>query len=264
MDNLAALLGLRVLVTRPAHQAVSLISALNQASATPLLLPVTTIIPTINDPSVGAALQQYEQANSIIFTSSNAVRNAILAINKANKSWPPVQSVFAIGPATCHSLNVSNCNNVIMPDIDFSSEGLLAKSELQHIKDNIIIIFGGANPRPLLATQLQQRGAHVLHAACYMRQPLTAQMDIKQQAELLNKVDIIVCTSNETLLNLIQAFDKGLHNQLFDKEFLVINSHMKTTLKGLGYIKSPIIADNPTDHSIMSALTLWYEEHHHD
>lgn len=264
MKFAAPLSGLRILITRPSFQAENLMFALKDAGATVMHFPVTDIIPTINCPSVMTALAYYETAISYIFTSKNAVDNAICALKQAGKLWPPTATVFAVGPTTREALIISGCENVIIPDQQFNSEGLLARAELQHIKNQTILIFGGENPRPLLANTLQQRGANVFHAACYRRAPLFTNISIAEQATLLHDIDVIVCTSHETLINLFEVFDSNLHNVLFDKEFLVINLSMQSFLAKLGYIKSPILADNPTDSSIMTALTRWYKEDRHD
>lgn len=263
-DNTQQLIGLKVLITRPKHQSVNLLNLLNKAGAIVFQLPVMNIVPTINHASVNDALEQYNHADIIIFTSSNAVTHAKLAIEHAERSWPPSQTILAIGEATRQMLNVSDCNKVIIPENDFSSEGLLNTKELQNIEDKTILIFGGANPRPFLEKQLKARGAQVIHAACYAREALPSQLTANEQMKLLNQIDVVICTSTEIVTNLIHSFDKRFHNQLFDKEFIVTSSRIQATLTASGYLKSPIIADNPTDHSIMSALTFWYEEHHHD
>ncbi|MFN7096570.1 MAG: uroporphyrinogen-III synthase, partial [Gammaproteobacteria bacterium] len=134
----------------------------------------------------------------------------------------------------------------------------------QQINNKTIIIFGGKQPRPLLAEQLQQRGATVIHASCYERLPIVNKLDPSQQIHVLNQVDVIVCTSNDILLNLIHQFDNDFRNRLFDKDFLVFNQQMHAILRQAGYTKSPIFADNPTNHSIMSALTFWYEDYRHE
>ncbi len=253
------LTGLRVLITRPAAQAAPLFHVLKEARAIPFLLPIIGIHSRLDDANLIAALNAYDNADYLIFTSVNAVIHAVTAIKAAKKSWPPSKTIFAIGSATRDHLYSEGCTQVIIPADTFCSENLLNEMASYPICDKLIIIFGGANPKKLLESTLKDWGAQVLHAICYERRPEKIKMNLSEQNNLLDNSDVFLCTSNEILANFLQIFDKELHCRLFKKPFLVVSHEMVQSLKKMGYTKSPIIADNPTDSGIMTALTHWYE-----
>ncbi|NNM59160.1 MAG: uroporphyrinogen-III synthase [Legionellales bacterium] len=254
---------LRVLITRPATQANTLIQMLNEAHAIPRLLPMVAIHSRFDDPSLTLALNAYDAAEYLIFTSVNAVTHAIMAIKQAKKQWPPSKIIFAVGSTTRDCLQDQGCTEVIIPDGKFCSENLLHKIASYPIRDKLMIIFGGAHPRSLLESTLKKQNAQVLHAICYERHQEVIKMDLTQQHELLDSIDVFVFTSDEILVCFMQIICDELHDQLFKKPFLIISRRMHQTLQRMGYTKSPIIADNPTDSGIMAALTHWYEEYHH-
>lgn len=68
------LTGVRVAVTRPAHSAPALADALHAAGADPVRVPLTRILPPVDDAPLRAAADHVEQYDWILFTSSNAVR----------------------------------------------------------------------------------------------------------------------------------------------------------------------------------------------
>ena len=68
------LTGVRVAVTRPAHAAAVLADALRAAGAEPLVVPLTQILPPLEDAPLRAAARHLDRYDWILFTSSNAVR----------------------------------------------------------------------------------------------------------------------------------------------------------------------------------------------
>lgn len=255
---------LRILVTRPRHQAAGLIKQLQQAQALPVLFPVMTIKPLTHTPTLQQALQHYEQADFLIFTSTNAVDCMLPILKNAGKNWPPLSPVLAIGSATKNHLAKNGCRQIITPDQQFSTEGLLQKINTFNMANKTVIIFGGAHPRLLLESSLTQLGATVIHAACYQREALAIDLDINQQLTLLQSIDIILCNSVQTVDYLVAIFTGKARNILFNKHFISASARIAQHLIKLGTTNLPIIADNPDDNSIMSALTLWYKEYHHD
>ncbi|MBY0544883.1 MAG: uroporphyrinogen-III synthase [Gammaproteobacteria bacterium] len=259
----STLKGLSVLITRSFEQSKTLVEKLTQAQAQSRLLPVMTIQPTLNDSSLCRALAIYDKAAFFIFTSVHAVNYAKRAIEREQKMWPPLQPVFAIGAATRERLNAEGCQHVLIPEGRFCSENLIDKIEAQTVVGQNVVIFGGANPRPFLGDTLSLRGLNVLHAACYQREALQFNWSLDEQYALLSGIDVILCASQAGFESLRQNIDVITQTQLMQKTFLVTSLRLKETLLKAGCTKSPIVADNFTDTSIMSALTLWYEEQKH-
>jgi uroporphyrinogen-III synthase len=254
---------LHILVTRPEHQSQALVDRLVQAGALPLCVPSIAIQPLEDNSDLLYAAQQLPRTDIVIFTSANAVRYAVPMIKKHASVWPPSIMTLAIGEGTQRCLAEYGWREVITPTETFNSEALLRLPPLQYPHHKQIVIFCGTHPRPLLAKALTQRQAHVHLAFCYER--VCPNIDITPLLEQLKhgKVDVIISTSNESLLNLFAMF--GSHKTwLLNIPILVISPRMAATLMTLGYSRQPIVAQTATDSSIMAALTQWYEEQHHE
>lgn len=261
----SSLKGLSILIARSLEQSKTLVEKLTQADASPQVLSVMSIQPTLDEPSLVQALSVYDQADFFIFTSVHAVNYAKKAIVRKQKKWPPRQAIFAIGAATRNRLNAEGCQQVRIPEGRFCSENLV-KLLQDHIKANSkasVIIFGGAQPRSFLEEVLSQQGVTVIHAACYRREALQMDWSLDEQYTLLNKVDIIFCASQAGFESLRQNLAVAAQKQFMQKNFLVTSLRLKELLLKAGCIKTPIVADNFTDDSIMLALTRWYEEQKH-
>ncbi len=253
-----------ILVTRPLAQSQGLINLLSEAGAIPFCVPTLEIKPLDDLSSLIDAAKQLSQADIIIFTSTNAVRYAIPLLKSHQPVWPPQVTTLAIGTATRESLLTQGWQNVVIPADSFNSEALLQLPELQQLHDQKIIIFCGLHPRPLLATTLRERQAHIQLAFCYER--FCPDVDIKPLLDQFKqgKVDVIISTSNESLCNLFTLFGEQHKAWLLKTPIVVISPAMAATLASLGYPQTPIVALNASDSGIMAALTLWYEEQHHE
>lgn len=258
INSTLSLAGLNILICRPPRQTQELTSALIEVGAKIRLLPVIDILPVDSDALV-TAIKQQATPDILIFTSANAVIPAKTASLEAGLNWPPTSILIAIGEATANKLKAEDCPEVYFPAM-MSSEGLLDYSLLQQVEDKSISIFGGADPRPLLQQTLCERGARVNYITCYKRLFIQHNLSYKQQEALLNQTDVFIITSVEILQGLIKNFDQSLLHVLWDKVFLIINPRLLEALNAQGYTKLPIIADNPSNTSIIKALTSWYKD----
>ena len=90
--------GLRVVVTRAAHQAEELASLLEERGAEVLLFPVIAIAPPVDPRALELAAKQADRYDWIVFTSANAIHAFLGAL-------PPERSgvhtrIATVGSAT--------------------------------------------------------------------------------------------------------------------------------------------------------------------
>lgn len=161
-----------VLVTRPSRLAAMTLHALRTAGHHAEHLPLLNLTP-LKSPELEAALARYPEADFAIFVSANAAEFGIaaLAANKVNLAGP---RIAAIGSATAAALGAAGLNVDLVPEDGHDSEALLKHPALQDVKGRVILLFRGESEgggRRTIAETLASRGAEVVPATCYRREP---------------------------------------------------------------------------------------------
>lgn len=256
MINSTALHGLKILVTRPVHQAKNLCEGITALGGIPLLFPTVEIVAIEDKTDLIAAMARLGTQDLVIFISANAVTNVM-------PYWPPPAcalnnlAIAAIGFATAHCLAQHKIHTDILPVGACSSEGLLNHPELLHCKAKKVTLFSGAGGRTLLADTLKKRGAEVTQVAVY-RRVLPQHTDVMQNQGLLDGLDIVVSTSVESLQNLLYLTGPAAKRQLLNLPLLVISPRMAAFAHEFGFTRPPILTNGPSDAAILEALKAWY------
>lgn len=161
-----------VLITRPLRQVGNTLEHLRAAGHTVEHLPLLALTP-LDSPELDAALARYRESDVAIFVSANAVEHglAALAARGIQTSGP---KIAAIGTATAQQLRAAGVTVALAPAQGHDSENLLAHPSLQDVKGRLVLIFRGdseSGGRRVLADTLAARGAEVVLATCYRRDP---------------------------------------------------------------------------------------------
>ena len=250
--------GCVVLVSRPLNRAVSLTAKIKDEGGQVILAPMIGTKPIQNQQQFSSLIGRLSDYTSVIFISRNAVEFGVEQIKRQNQALERL-SIYAVGVGSASELKDRGFSNVQTPRRDFSSEGLLQLDELQATSagGTKILIVRGAGGREHLGETLVSRGAEVDYSEMYER----FMPDICITEALSNAgatvPDIGVFTSLEGATNFVDKIrDEGL-DLLFEMPILVVGLRMANEVAKLGFLKAPLIADNPSDEEIIGVLVKW-------
>ncbi|MEM9601553.1 MAG: uroporphyrinogen-III synthase [Pseudomonadota bacterium] len=243
---------LRVLVTRPAHQADAMITRLRLAGHLPLPCP-TLAIEAVDAAPMSTDTGTDERACDIaIFVSTNAVHMAA-GPEPLTRQLDGVSSVFAIGAATAWALHTHGVRAHTPPDGDFRSESLLNHAVFAAVAGKRVCVFKGAGGRSLLADQLRARGAEVDERVVYKRRP-TADSETKHTQNQHFCADVIQVGSNEALDNLVTITPAPMRDRLFTTALIVNSERGKRHAETLGFSARIQVAHPAGDDGQLAAL----------
>jgi len=252
--GIGGLQGLRVMITRPRHQAGDLAQSITDAGGSPYLYPLLSIQPTADVAQLAPVLNHLEHYQLAIFVSPNAVSYGMELIH-AHGGLPLEMRTATVGRSSAqHFRQLSGFEVDYCPQTDFSSEGLLALPELQNVRGQRILIFRGQSGREKLAQTLRERGAQVHYLSVYQRQP--TKCDSHQLAAALRqkKIDIISLTSGEALEHLFTLVEPAL---LAPMAFVVIKPRLAQQLQARGISGEILVTAEASDAGILDTLQQW-------
>ncbi len=246
--------GLRVLVTRPAHQAGHLSDLITAAGGQPIRFPALAIRDLSASPAVQAQLDRLNQYHLAIFISPNAVYFGLAAITRYG-GLPSDIKLATVGKGSAVALEKALGREAdIVPATTYDSEGLLALPALQQVDGQRILILRGEGGRELLAETLRRRGATVDYLEVYRRECPAPE---KRNQGWLEKTDIITITSSEALQNLVSLTAAAHRSQLLAKPLVVVSERTAALAQKLGFCHPALVAERAADEAIVQALIDW-------
>ena len=250
------LAALKVVVTRPAHQADALCAQIEAAGGKPVRFPVLEILEPTDSKPLLELIDRLETFDIAVFISPNAVRKAMNLI-RSRREFPESTKIAAIGRKSAQELKNCGRQADIYPNKRFDSEALLELPEMQDVAGKRIVIFRGDGGREVLADTLKARGAEVEYANAYRRgRPDTDNGEILYLWSR-NELDTILVTSSEGLRNLFDMVGKLGQMWLRNTPLIVGGDSMQQTAQELGFKVDPVVATDPSDEAMMEALLDW-------
>ncbi|MBS0357934.1 MAG: uroporphyrinogen-III synthase [Proteobacteria bacterium] len=249
--KMGLLSNLCVLITRPAHQAQSLVKAIQSLGGKTVLYPTLEIVPIQDLTLIKSIIAELDQYTWIIFTSANAVWQSVPLIKQEWPTLPATLKIAAIGEVTAHCLFESEFPVHAYPKNEGSSERLLDLPELQNVKDEKILIVAGEGGRELLEITLQNRGAQLKKVAVYRRIRPEPILTYEQLEEA--HIDIVISTSEESLVNLCEMIK---NKSLFEWPLLIMSERIKFKAQQLGF-QNILIAEKTSDQGLIDTLCAW-------
>jgi uroporphyrinogen-III synthase len=196
---------LRVLVTRPRHQASALAELLVAAGAEPILIPTIEIVPPASFDALDDSLKELDGFDWLIFTSANAVQ---VFAERAQALGVEVHAkrIAVIGSATARAAREFLGRSPDLVPEHATAEGL-AEALLAYAAGSSMLLVRAAVARDVLPERLKAAGARVRIAEAY-RNVIPAD-SIREIQELFasDPPDAVTFTSASTAQNLHALLD---------------------------------------------------------
>lgn len=247
--------GVRILVTRPAHQANALSQLITEQGGIAVRFPTLAIVASESRLEIQKKLTDLSQFQWLVFISANAVNFALKA-NDGKISANPMPSIVAIGAATAHALQSVGLTVDVMPEQSCDSEGLLALPQMQVLYGQSFLIVRGNSGREDLANTLRSRGAVVEYLEVYNR--TISPVDNQPVLDLLatKTLDVITATSVDVLQNLLIMIGAGARQQLLAIPLVVVSERIRCIAVNMGF-ERVVVTESPSDAAILEAVTTY-------
>jgi len=162
---------MRVLVTRPAAQALEWVDGLRGAGLDAQALPLIDILPVDDAAPLHAAWQALADHALVMFVSPNAAE-CFFAQRPGQAAWPADVPAASPGPGTTRVLRGWGVAQVVEPAADsaqFDSEALWQQLREREWAGRRVLVVRGTSGRDWLADRLREQGAVVSLVCAYRR-----------------------------------------------------------------------------------------------
>jgi uroporphyrinogen-III synthase len=245
--------GVRVLVTRPKHQAENLSRLIEAQGGIAVRFPTLDIVPR-DDDAIKSDLANLGRFQWVVFISVNAVNFALKA-NSGKIGYTESVRFAAVGKSTAQAMKMAGLPVDLMPENGYNSEALLAMPQLQQVEGQNFLIVRGEGGREQLATTLRSRGAAVNYLEVYKR--IIPRIDSSPVMELLaqHRLDVITVTSAEALQNLsLMLGEKNNNNKLLSLiPLVVVSDRIRCIAADMGFNRITV-TDSPNDTAILETV----------
>lgn len=206
---------MRVIVTRPAAQALLWVPRLRALGVDAVSLPLLGIEPASDPAALHAAWGRLDGTALVMFVSANAV-SAFFNARPAAMVWPADCLAGATGPGTSAALRAAGVPDRLIVEPDpagpFDSEALWQRLASRPWAGYRVLVVRGEGGRDWLAHQLRLAGAQVDFVAAYRRVVVDLQGAAAGLARAARAEPLAHCwhfSSSEAIDNLVQASMKG-------------------------------------------------------
>lgn len=247
MGRAQPLVGVSVVITRPAGTGGPLARQVRALGGDPVLLPGSSLH-GLSDATARDALQRALSADVAIFTSPAAARFA--------RRLQPLQGrarVLAPGTGTRTALHRAGCSRVEAPARE-DSEGILGLPALQAVRGRHIALVGAVGGRGLLDRELTARGAKVQHALVYTRVP--ARLDRRHATALQRAARrplYVLLSSAEALVNILAGLPTAASRHLLAGTAVVSSARLATAAHAAGFA-AVVNAGSPHAAALLDAV----------
>jgi uroporphyrinogen III methyltransferase/synthase len=225
------LFGLRVLVTRPEHQALELRGPLEDLGAEVIVQPAIEIGPPLDWSRVDHAIAQLDRFNWIVFSSGNGVQyflNRLLAKGHDVRRLGQAK-LAAVGPGTGAELFRYHLRADVQPD-EFRADALAASLKAEAAGRRFLLIRASRG-REVLAEELTSAGGEVTQVVAYHSTDAPPPREDVVQMLSSGQIDWITVTSSAIARSLAKMFGQDLRRA----KLVSISPVTSQTVRELGH-----------------------------
>jgi uroporphyrinogen III methyltransferase/synthase len=225
------LVGRRILVTRPAHQAHTLDQQLTELGAEVLHQPAIAIGPPPDWTPVDVAISNLDSFDWIVFSSANGVTYFLDRIWHLGLDLRRLNScqLASIGPGTTAELQRYHLRANCEPTTHRAEA--LAQALAPHVSGKRCLLIRASRGREVLAEQLQAAGADIHQVVTYTSQDVTQPDPAITRLLKAGQIDWTTVTSSAIARSLVQMFGDALHHT----RLVSISPITSATLRQLGF-----------------------------
>lgn len=253
------LFGKKMIITRTRESASKLIEKLEELGAICYEIPTIKIEPILNK-KIFQVIDNLSKYDWIIFTSENGVKLFLKALQERRKDLRAFgkAKIAVIGKATKAALEKFGIIPDLMPEKEFTQEGLVSLFSEIEIKDRFILIPRAKEAREVLPEKLKEFGAKVEVLPIYETK-ICEESREKLENVLKNGVDLITFTSSSTVKNFFKLLGETKKNYLKNVIFASIGPITSKTLREFGF-KPHIEAEEYTIDGLVKAIKNYFQK----
>jgi uroporphyrinogen-III synthase len=203
----------------------------------------------LNDDLTREALQRALAAPRVLFTSPNAVR---AAAGMQPLEIKPHQLWIAVGSGTAAALASAGVDGAACP-ARMDSEGLLALPALTEVKGIQVGLVTAPDGREVLAPTLRERGAEVLRADVYAREPVALPASALRRLHNLDAPAAVALSSGGALRQLLGSAPADLLCQLRHLSVVAASARLQRLAREAGFA-DVTLAEGPLPEQLIAAM----------
>ena len=246
--------GVKVLVTRPAHQNQKLYDLVCAHGGEPVVCPLIKIEPTYAHEALLTVLTRIDDIDIAIFVSTNAVTHGLGALRSQGQTLSELTQVFAVGATTALMLQAADIRVDGVPSGLSGANGLRALPTFRNVSNQRVVVFRGNGGESDLLEWLKNEGARVFVAETYRRaMPIEinpAVIELCQQAT----IDVITLTSVTSVEHLFALLPDNTHRMLKNATVVTLSQRIARYCESQGFQGAILVADAANDQALVETI----------
>jgi len=243
-----------IVVARPAEAGVALCAEITARFGRALHVPAIAFAPPDDLEAFRAAIEIMDQQDWLIFNSAQAVTATVPALRARWPYLPERVQFAAVGTNTDAALLAAGYRTRLVPDQEWSSEGLLAAPEWQSVSGQNMMVVRGQGGRELLEKVLLERGATVTSCLAYQRVLPEIDTSVCQMLIQRGLCSAVVAGSFETVANFKKMIGEESWQALLPIPLIVMSERIKNLAAEAGF-QTIWVTKNASQQAVLDLIS---------